>query len=126
MSTTTITNTANCSYKLQGATLNATPAKADLLVIGNILSFTKEFIPTVGKSGDTVTISIEVSLLASFPNSITNVIVTDMIPSGITLVTGSIEINGVSNPTANPNTGITVGTINPGETKTITFQVTIN
>ncbi|WP_028551517.1 DUF7507 domain-containing protein [Paenibacillus sp. UNC451MF] len=56
---------------------------------------------------------------------VNNVVLTDVIPSGTTLVAGSVTVGGVSKPTANPGSGIAVGSIAAGSSSTVTFQVTI-
>ncbi|MGL5822696.1 MAG: DUF7507 domain-containing protein [Sarcina sp.] len=52
-----------------------------------------------------------------------NVIVTDSNPVSLAFVPGTVSVDGVPNVTADPNTGINIGTINPGASKTITFNV---
>ena len=56
----------------------------------------------------------------------TNVIITDSLPPGTTFIPNSVTINNVAQPGVNPVTGISVGTVNPGETVTVTFQIQIN
>ncbi|WP_140157531.1 DUF11 domain-containing protein, partial [Bacillus sp. JEM-1] len=55
----------------------------------------------------------------------TNVIFTDSSPAGTTFIPNSVVLN--NNPVPNSNTalGITVVTLNPGETKTLSFQVRV-
>lgn len=57
--------------------------------------------------------------------AVTNVTLSDTIPTGTSLVSGSVTVAGVSQPSANPGTGINVGTIAPGSSATVTFQVNI-
>ena len=55
----------------------------------------------------------------------TNIVLTDPIPNGTTFIPNSVTINGISQPNTNPSTGITVGTLDPTEAATITFQVQV-
>jgi uncharacterized repeat protein (TIGR01451 family) len=57
--------------------------------------------------------------------AVTNVILTDTIPTGTSLVSGSVTVAGTSQPSANPGTGITVGSIAAGSSVTVTFQVNV-
>lgn len=57
--------------------------------------------------------------------AVTNVSLSDTIPAGTSLVPGSVTVVGVSQPSANPGTGIAVGTIAPGSSVAVTFQVNV-
>lgn len=57
--------------------------------------------------------------------AVNNVILTDTIPTGTSLVSGSVTVAGTSQPSANPGTGITVGSIVAGSSVTVTFQVNV-
>lgn len=72
--------------------------------------------------GDTVTYTIQATN-AGFEN-VTNIIVTDPIPVGSAFITGSVTVDGVSRPAANPVQGIPVPLLAPGASVTVQFQVT--
>ncbi|PFU35761.1 hypothetical protein COK86_30515, partial [Bacillus cereus] len=55
----------------------------------------------------------------------TDVTITDSLPPGTTFVTNSVTLNNIPQPGVSPITGISVGTVNPGQTVTVTFQVQI-
>lgn len=57
--------------------------------------------------------------------TVTDVILSDTIPIGTTFVPGSVTVAGSSRPTADPGTGISVGTIATGANSTVTFQVNV-
>ncbi|MBY3622078.1 DUF11 domain-containing protein [Acinetobacter sp. CUI P1] len=57
--------------------------------------------------------------------AVTNITLTDTIPAGTSLVTGSVTVAGTSQPSANPGTGITVGSIAAGSSIAVTFQVNV-
>ena len=55
---------------------------------------------------------------------VTDLVITDILPTGLTLVSGSITINGTAS-TDDPNTGITISSLAVGATCTVTFKVTV-
>ncbi|MBN1040239.1 DUF11 domain-containing protein [Clostridium botulinum] len=85
------------------------------------------FAKTVDKAfadlGDVLTFSIRIKNTGNV--SANNVIVTDTIPNGTVFVPGSVSLNGLSNPSANPGSGVNIGTIGPSATSTLMFKVTV-
>ncbi|XBB51787.1 hypothetical protein WMZ06_17865, partial [Bacillus sp. SW7] len=73
--------------------------------------------------GDTVTYTITFQNVGNI--NATDVIITDPTPAGTTFIPNSATINGVSSPGANPNSGVNVGTVTPGQIVTLTYQVTV-
>ncbi|WP_342570795.1 hypothetical protein MKY85_22535 [Paenibacillus sp. FSL R5-0749] len=74
--------------------------------------------------GDIITYSI---LIRNNNRSlISSVVLTDPVPQGTSLVTGSVVVNGVAAPLGNPATGINLGIIPPGGTAVLSFQVRVN
>lgn len=73
--------------------------------------------------GDTLTYTSVIS--NNGITAITNVSLSDVIPNGTLLVAGSVTIGGTPQPSANPGTGIPVGTIAAGNSVTVTFQVNV-
>ncbi|MGN4558376.1 DUF7507 domain-containing protein [Bacillus cereus group sp. MYBK5-2] len=73
--------------------------------------------------GDTVTYTITFQNVGNI--NATDVIITDPTPAGTTFIPNSVTINGVSSPGANPNSGVNVGTVTPGQIVTLTYQVTV-
>jgi uncharacterized repeat protein (TIGR01451 family) len=71
------------------------------------------------------TIEYRVTVTNEGITSISNTILTDPIPAGTTFVTGSVTVGGAPVPGANPATGVALGTIAPGTTVPVTFQVTV-
>lgn len=72
--------------------------------------------------GATLTYTLQVKNPVSTAQ--TNVIITDAIPSGTTFVDGSVTVGGT--PTGdNPANGITISTLNPSQSITITFKVLV-
>ncbi|EJO5349533.1 DUF11 domain-containing protein, partial [Clostridium botulinum] len=72
--------------------------------------------------GDTVTYTVIITNFSTIP--VNDVVFTDPIPDGTSFVPGSVTING--NPAnGNPNAGINIGTINSGESVSISFEVKV-
>ncbi|MNP66606.1 hypothetical protein D3C76_1623340 [compost metagenome] len=57
--------------------------------------------------------------------AVNNVVLVDPIPAGSQFVIGSVAVDGVQRPTANPAAGIVIGTIAAGASSTVTFQVQV-
>ncbi|OBZ13120.1 DUF11 domain-containing protein [Bacillus sp. FJAT-26390] len=73
--------------------------------------------------GDTITYTMLVT--NNGIAAVSNVVLIDPVPAGTTFTAGSVIVNGISRPSANPNNGITIGTIAPGASSTVTFQVLV-
>lgn len=59
-------------------------------------------------------------------NPLTNVFFQDTIPAGLSFVDGSVIVNGISQPQANPNTGFMVPDVPVQGSVTITFTVSVD
>ncbi|MGN7356984.1 DUF7507 domain-containing protein [Paenibacillus sp. SAF-054] len=73
--------------------------------------------------GDIITYTIVVTNNGIAP--VNNVVLVDQVPAGSVFVTGSVTVDGVPRPAANPNSGIQIGTIAAGASATVTFQVQV-
>ena len=93
---------------------------ADLVSPGN-------FIKSVDKAftdiGDTVTYTVTAKNTGNVAAN--NVVVKDIVPNGAIYVVGSLKVDGIANP-SDPNTGISIGTIAPGNNVVIVFSVVVN
>lgn len=86
-------------------------------------TFTKVANPTTIEVGGVITYTLQV--VNGGTVAFLNTVLTDLVQAGTTFIPGSVTING--NPKENnPNTGIPLGTLAPGSTTTVTFQVTAN
>ena len=74
-------------------------------------------------SGDELTYTIVISNSGSFKN--TNLVFSDPIPSGTTFVEGSVTVDGVAQPTYNPNDGFNIGDLDINGEITVTFKVRV-
>ncbi|MBW4083828.1 DUF11 domain-containing protein [Paenibacillus sp. S150] len=73
--------------------------------------------------GDTIAYSV--TLTNNGIAAVNNVVFTDALPAGTAFVPGSVLVNGVARPAASPATGVNIGTIAPGASVTVNFNVTV-
>ncbi len=131
---TVLTNTYSLGY-------NYSPSNAPTLTFSNniqsnivnttvlgsaTISNTKTVNKAFANIGDTLQYTVVVKTFGNL--SVSNIVFTDTIPTGTTLVANSFKVNGVTIVGGNPNppVGVILGTLPSGTTQTITFNVTIN
>lgn len=118
--------TANYSFTLPDGITRTGSQQSNLLVIpvsSPDVSVVKSSNAIDAVVGDVITYSIVITNNGLSP--VNNVVMTDPIPAGTNFVTGSVTVDGASRPTANPNVGVTIGTIPTGSSVTVTFQVVV-
>ncbi|MCL2337788.1 MAG: hypothetical protein FWC60_10240, partial [Firmicutes bacterium] len=69
--------------------------------------------------GDTVTYTV--TLQNTNYDPLTNLMFQDLIPAGLSFVPGTVMINGINDPAANPNSGFAVPDVPGGGTLTVRF-----
>jgi uncharacterized repeat protein (TIGR01451 family) len=74
--------------------------------------------------GDTLTYTVSTNNTAGTADAI-NVVFTDPLPAGTTLVPGSFRISGVAQAAANPVVGVVIGSVTAGATASIVYQVRV-
>lgn len=84
---------------------------------------TKNVDKTVAQLNDSLMYSIIISNQGNVDAK--NVVCTDKIPSGTTFVAGSVFIDGVAHGTEDPENGILIGTVTPGNIIVVTFKVKV-
>ncbi|EJS75061.1 DUF7507 domain-containing protein [Bacillus cereus] len=89
-----------------------------------ILSMTKNESVSFADIGQTAFYTTSISNIGNI--DATNIVFTDVLPSGLTFVPNTLTVDGVLQPNANPNTGVALATLPPNEIYSIVFQVTIN
>jgi uncharacterized repeat protein (TIGR01451 family) len=101
-----------------------------------VIDLAKTSNPTAVNPGGTVTFTLTYRNTGTAPG--TAAVVADPIPAGMTFVPGSIRLNGTTitdagdgdagdfGGTAPNRVTVNIGTVNPGDTGTITFQATVN
>lgn len=108
-----------------GRTLSGTAASNTLTLPVSLPNVTavKSVSVTDVAVGETLTYTSVITNNGTEP--VTNVSLTDILPSGATFVTGSVTVGGTPNTSANPATGISVGTIATGGSITVTLQAQV-
>jgi len=124
-----IQNQGNVSFQYQPdptkppvSVTTPTPTTTTPINVG-IINPIKTSDKTVVSVGDTITFTVTFQNEGTIP--ITNISVTDSLPTGTSFIPNSVTINNIPVPNANPSTGILVGTLNPLELVTISFQVQV-
>ncbi|WP_426951623.1 beta strand repeat-containing protein [Bacillus mycoides] len=84
---------------------------------------TKSVNKSVATIGDILTYTVTVPNTGLLPAN--NVTFTDVLPNGTSFIPGSVTIDNVPQTNANPAAGISLGTINNGSSRTVTFQATV-
>lgn len=108
-------------YPAEGFT-NSNPASVFIIdrAITNVKSVDKAF----AVKGDILTYTSVITNNGNIP--IVNVFFQDSIPVGTTFVVGSVYVNGINQPTYDPQTGFFAANLAPQASVTVTFQVQIN
>ncbi|MBK4740108.1 DUF7507 domain-containing protein [Bacillus cereus] len=89
-----------------------------------ILSMTKNESVSFADIGQTAFYTTSISNIGN--TDATNIVFTDVLPSGLTFVPNTLTVDGVLQPDANPNNGVLLATLPPNEIYSIVFQVTVN
>lgn len=76
-----------------------------------------------GTLGDILTYTINVENNGNV--DITNIVFNDLVPSGATFVTGSVVVDGVNQPTYDPNTGFPLSDLVVSDTAEVLFQIEV-
>lgn len=85
--------------------------------------FTKSSNTSSSLVGNSIQYTLTVSNTGTAAASL--VLLKDNFPSSGSFVPGSLFVNGVNQPGADPVTGVNLGTVNPGQTRTIVYSVQI-
>ncbi|MGX5588850.1 DUF7507 domain-containing protein [Bacillus cereus] len=93
----------------------------------NINSPTIQAMKSVNKSvaaiGDILTYTVTIPNTGLLPAN--NAIFIDSLPNGTSFIPGTVTVDNVPQTNANPAAGISLGTINNGASRTVTFQATV-
>ncbi|MGE6309716.1 DUF7507 domain-containing protein [Bacillus cereus] len=89
-----------------------------------ILSMTKNESVSYADIGQTAFYTTSIANLGN--TDATNIVFTDVLPSGLTFIPSTLTVDGILQPDANPNTGVLLAALPPNEIYSIVFQVTVN
>jgi uncharacterized repeat protein (TIGR01451 family) len=124
--TDTLTNSALVQF---GPGLNAS-ANASVDVVEPLLNVVKSSVSTQGDAGDTVVFTIDVSHVAASRSDAHDVLLTDSLPLGLTLVPGSLTLNSGLPPTSITEVGNGISVLwtlfGQADTAQIQFSATID
>lgn len=104
-------------------TQTATSNQVRTYVVDGRVTITKAVDKSVAKVGDVLNYSFNISNVGNV-NAI-NLSFIDLVPTGATFVAGSVLVNGVSQPTYNPNTGFALIDLAAGQVVTVAFNATV-
>lgn len=87
------------------------------------LSLTKYENLSYAAIGDTINYSLDISNTGNV--TVNNIFFFDKIPNGLTFVSGSVLVNGISKPDFNPIDGFNIGSLNASQVATISFNAKV-
>lgn len=87
------------------------------------LAVVKSTPSTAAAIGDTIAYSVNITNTGIDP--VNNVLLNDPTPDGSAFVPGSVSVNGVPFPNANPASGVSIGTLASGGTAAVSYSVTV-
>lgn len=92
-----------------------------------INSYSATLTKSVNKTYAIVGDTLNYEIIANNKGTVTlnNVTLKDIIPSGATFVDGSVFVDGVNVPSANPNTGFIINNVLPGGNVVVTFKANV-
>lgn len=119
--------TASYSYYIDPNQQPISKTSTSNTVTTIINSYSATLTKLVNKSyavvGDVLDYEVVASNTGTIP--LTNVTFKDLIPSGATFVDGSVFVDGVNKPSANPNSGFTISDVLPGGNVVVMFKATV-
>ena len=125
----TVTDYATLTYSVndqtrQILTFTENTNTVTVQIISNRITNVKSVDKAYAVKGDTLHYTSVITNTGSLLKS--DLVFTDPIPAGTTFVAGSVEIDGVSYPAYNPQTGFPLPDLAVGEAVTVEFDVTVN
>ena len=121
------TSNINFSYRIDpsgSVTTKDVPSNSVTtnVVLGKITAL-KAVDKTIATIGDEITYTITLTNVGNVIDY--SVVFQDTPSNGVTFKTGSVKVNGVSQPLSNPTTGFSLGDIGIGNVVTVQFVVTV-
>lgn len=124
-----VLNIARVNYSFnpfEGYTVNTSVNTniVSVYIILEDLSIVKSVDKAATLKGDELTYTSTITNTGTLP--IINIFFTDNVPAETQFVEGSVTINGISEPTFDPNAGFNIGNLVPSQSVEVSFKVVIN
>ncbi|GLX70374.1 DUF7507 domain-containing protein [Paenibacillus glycanilyticus] len=126
--TQSVSNQAQITYvpDLPGRSLQPSRRLTNQVVIPVLspnLSVFLQGAPSEAAAGDTIGYSLLVTNTGN--TGLTGLIATDTLPAGTSFIAGSVTLNGAALAQGNPASGISLGSLTPGQSTNLTFQAVL-
>ncbi|OCT12719.1 hypothetical protein A8709_28290 [Paenibacillus pectinilyticus] len=123
-----LTNQATANYTYQppdGRTLSGSVISntTDIPASAPNLTSTKSVSQTYAAIGDLLTYSVDIKNTS--PVQVSNVVLNDIVPTGATFQSGSVTVDGIAKPSADPNAGFTIGSLGANVTTHVVFKALV-
>ncbi|SDT13835.1 conserved repeat domain-containing protein [Paenibacillaceae bacterium GAS479] len=115
-----VLNQASLTYDFIGNPVTTPSTPGGVTVLQPVIGLLKRASVTVASVGDTVNYSVTVT---NTGNLAANVTLTDPLNAFSSFVPGTVRINGTLTPAANPGAGIPLGSIAPGGSVLVSYDV---
>ncbi|NBD23332.1 DUF11 domain-containing protein [Paenibacillus glycinis] len=119
---TRLTNQARLVFNYGQFEQSADSNPVTAIVYGPALSAVIDVAPELATIDDILTYTVFITNAGTLD---TSVVAKDLIPSGTAFVQGSVVLNGVTIPGADPVNGVALGFLPPGLSFTLTYNVTV-
>ena len=119
-----LTNFATINYTADERDLQEDSNTISLVVLSNRMTIVKEVDKSVATRGETLHYTTTITNTGTLLKS--NLIFTDEIPDGTTFVENSVEVNGVQQVGADPETGFDLPDLPVGHSLVVEFDVTVD
>ncbi|SFI34827.1 conserved repeat domain-containing protein [Paenibacillus sp. UNC496MF] len=119
---TRLTNRARLAFRYGQYEQSVESGSVTVVVSGPSLTAVLAVAPVLATIGDKLAYSLTIANAGTLETSVT---VKDLIPAGTSYLAGTAALNGRPLPNADPATGIALGSLVPGQTFVLTFDVAV-
>ncbi|SDE23825.1 conserved repeat domain-containing protein [Paenibacillus sp. UNCCL117] len=117
-----LVNRAELAYEAGGGTYRQSSNPAETSVWAAALQLVKEADRKLAAPGETLSYRITATNTGNRP---AEAVLTDKLPAGVLFVRGSVLLNDAPQPNLHPEGGIPLGLLQPGESGTVVFNVSV-
>lgn len=119
-----LTSSSTINFSLDGSSFSLNSNEVIINILKSGIVLLKSASANVVKLGDELTYTIEISNTGNLIN--TELFFRDPIPTNTSFVQKSVAIDGVLKEDLDPETGFNLKDLNPGDSVTVSFKVTVN